>query len=121
MHTVVAQVGNWDYRWTALPPNRINKDLYKWSAKLLSLLDSDIVMDAFELAHTARVLDIRASPYDLRTFGYEPVCVETPPSRAECVREQNLIGKRAAVVRDTLLTGCRALLEAENQRFSPWK
>jgi hypothetical protein len=106
------------YRGT---PNRIDRDLYEWSAKLLPLLDSDIVMDAFELADTARVLDMRASPYDLRTFGYGPVRVETPPGRAEYVREQMLIGKRAAVVRDPLLTRCRALLEAENQRFSPWK
>ena len=96
-------------------------DLYKWSAKLLPLLDSDTVMDAFELAYAARVLDMRASPYDLRAFGHEPVRVETPPGRAEYVREQMLIGKRAAVVRDTLLTRCVALLEAEHQGCSPRK
>ena len=96
-------------------------DLYKWCAKLVPLLDSDIVMDAFELAHAARVLDMRASPYDLQAFGYQPVRVETPSGRAEYVREQILIGKRAVVVRDTLLARCRALLEADNHFSSTWK
>lgn len=85
-------------------------DLYKWSVKLLPLLDSDVVMDAFELAYAARELDMRASPYDLRAYGYQPVRVETAPGRAEYVREQTAIASRAAAVRDTLLRRCRALL-----------
>jgi hypothetical protein len=99
----------------------MHSDLYNWCGKLVPLLDSDIVMDAFELAHAARVLDMPASPYDLQAFGYEPVRVETPSGRAEYIREQILIRKRAAVVRDTLLTRRRALLEADNHRSSWWK
>jgi hypothetical protein len=87
-------------------------DLYKWCAKLLPLLDSDIVMDAFELAYAARVLDMRASPYDLRAFGYQPVRIETASGRAEYVRQQAVITERAVVVRQDLLTRCRALLDA---------
>lgn len=85
-------------------------DLYKWCAKLLPLLDSDIVTDAFELAYSARELDMRASPYDLREFGYEPVCIETASGRAEYVRQQAAISEHAAVVRQALLTRCRGLL-----------
>ncbi|MBV9513664.1 MAG: 3-methyladenine DNA glycosylase [Mycobacteriaceae bacterium] len=87
-------------------------DLYKWAAKLLPLLDSDIVMDAFELAYAARVLDMRASPYDLTALGYEPVRIETPSGRVEYVRRQAVVAERAAVVRQTLLARCRGLLGA---------
>ena len=87
-------------------------DLYKWAAKLLPLLDSDIVMDAFELAHAARVLDMRASPYDLSALGYEPVRIETPSGRAEYVRQQAVVAERAAVVRQGLLARCQELLAA---------
>jgi hypothetical protein len=90
-------------------------DLYKWSAKLLPLLDSDAVMDAFELAYAARVLDMRASPYDLRVFGYEPVRIETACGRAEYVRQQAVIAERAAVVRQALWARCRGLLAAAAQ------
>jgi hypothetical protein len=90
-------------------------DVYKWCANLLPLLDSDMMMDGFELAYAARVLDMRASPYDLRAFGYEPVRIETPSGRAEYVREQAAITQRTAVIRDALLARCRALLDAENQ------
>jgi hypothetical protein len=90
-------------------------DLYKWGVKLLPLLDSDVVMDAFEVAYSARELDMRASPYDLRAFGYEPVRIETPSGRAEYVRQQTAIAERASAVRKTLLTRCRALLDAADQ------
>ena len=93
-------------------------DLYKWGAKLLPLLDSEIVMDAFELAYRARVLDMRASPYDLSAFGYHPICIESPSGRAEYVRQQAAIAERAAAVRQALLTKCRALLETVGQSFN---
>lgn len=86
-------------------------DLYKWSFKLLPLLDSDILMDAFELAYIARELDMRASPYDLRGYGYEPIAIEGPAGRAEYVRQQTVIAQRAAGVREALLARCRGLLE----------
>ena len=87
-------------------------DLYKWSFKLLPLLDSDVVIDAFELAYAARELDMRASPYDLTSFGYEPICIENASGRAEYVREQAVIADRAATVRQLLLMRCRKLLDA---------
>jgi hypothetical protein len=87
-------------------------DLYRWAFKLLPLLDSDSVMDAFELAYQARELDMRASPYDLQNFGYVPVRIETACGRAEYVRQQAAITQRATVIREALLARCRALLDA---------
>ena len=53
-------------------------DLYKWAYKLLPAVPSERVVDAFELAREVRLLDMRASPYDLTALGHEPVPVETP-------------------------------------------
>jgi hypothetical protein len=89
-----------------------NMDLYKWSYKLSPLIDSDVVMDAFELAYAARELDMRASPYDLAALGFQPVRIETPSGRAEYVRQQAVLAERAAVVRQALLERCQGLLDA---------
>jgi len=86
-------------------------DLYKFSAKLLPLLDSETLMDAFELAFLARELDMRASPYDLSAFGYNAVRIETPSGRAEYVQRQASLSERSAGVRAALLTRCRELLQ----------
>jgi hypothetical protein len=85
-------------------------DLYRFAAKMLPLVDSDLLLDAFELAYAARELDMRASPYDLRAFGYEPIPVETSTGRAEYVRQQAAIAERAAAVRSRLLARCEELL-----------
>lgn len=86
-------------------------DLYRFAAKLLPLVDSDVLMDAFELAYAARELDMRASPYDLSAFGYEPVPIETACGRAEYARQQVVLSARSAVVRTALLRRCQELLE----------
>jgi hypothetical protein len=85
-------------------------DLYKFAGKLLPLIDSDLVMDAFELAYAARKLDMCASPYDLRAFGYQPIAVESAGGRAEYVRQQAELARRAAKVRSALLARCNELL-----------
>lgn len=85
-------------------------DLYKWSYKLLPLVDSDLLLRCFELAAAARELDMRASPYDLRDLGYAPVPIETPAGRAEYVRAQSALAERAAPLRSELLAAVRRLL-----------
>ena len=45
------------------------------------LVESGLVLDCLELAADARVLDMRASPYDLRDFGFAPIAIETRPAR----------------------------------------
>ncbi|WP_082694858.1 3-methyladenine DNA glycosylase [Mycobacterium lehmannii] len=87
-------------------------DLYKWSFKLGPLVNSEFVMDCLELAAQARELDMRASPYDLREYGFEPIAIETPAGRAEYVRIQQTIAERAAPLRDDLADRCERLLTA---------
>ncbi|OBK78734.1 3-methyladenine DNA glycosylase [Mycobacterium sp. 1274761.0] len=90
-------------------------DLYKFAGKLLPLVGSDLLWDAFELAFQARELDMRASPYDLSAFGYTPVPVETGEGRAAYVRQQTGLARRAAAVRAKLLTRCQELQRARSK------
>lgn len=85
-------------------------DLYKWAYKLGPLVASDLVADALELAVDARALDMRASPYDLTSYGFEPIAIETPAGRAEYVRAQGQIAERAASIRAALANRCELLL-----------
>ncbi|WP_051193252.1 hypothetical protein [Nocardia jiangxiensis] len=87
-----------------------NMDLYKWAFKLVPLVDSALLLDCFELACTARELDMRASPYDLSEYGYEPIAIETPSGRADYVRQQSDVADQADGLRTRLLTACRELL-----------
>ncbi|WP_330181211.1 3-methyladenine DNA glycosylase [Nocardia sp. NBC_01503] len=87
-----------------------NMDIYKWGFKLTPLIDSDLLFDSFELACAARELDMRASPYDLSEYAYEPIRIETPSGRAEYVRAQADIATRAEQLRDRLTAACRSLL-----------
>lgn len=82
-------------------------DLYKWCYKLSPLLDSDLELDCFELALAARELDMRASPYDLLSYGYVPVPIETAAGRAEYVRGQAALAERSVEVRTRLLARIR--------------
>jgi hypothetical protein len=89
-----------------------NMDLYKWCYKLGPLIPSELLADCLELAADARELDMRASPYDLRGYGFEPIAVETPAGRAEYVRAQQRVAERAAPLRATLADRCDRLLAA---------
>ncbi|MFO0852202.1 MAG: 3-methyladenine DNA glycosylase [Gemmataceae bacterium] len=84
-------------------------DLYKWAWKLAPFLPAELTADAFELAVAARELDMRASPYDLRAFGFESVRIETREGREEYVTAQRELARRAAPVRGRLLEACRLL------------
>jgi hypothetical protein len=87
-------------------------DLYKWSFKLGPLIDSELVADCLDLAADARELDMRASPYDLTDYGFEPITIETPAGRAEYVRGQQDVADRAAPLRAALADRCDLLLTA---------
>jgi hypothetical protein len=87
-------------------------DLYKWSFKLGPLVDSELVQDCLDLAADARELDMRASPYDLTSYGFEPITIETPAGRAEYVRAQQDVADRAAPLRAALADRCDLLLAA---------
>jgi hypothetical protein len=85
-------------------------DLYKWAYKLSPATPGELVADCLELAVEIRELDMRASPYDLRAHGYEPVAIETPEGKAEYVAAQRGFAERGAVLRQRLLDVCDALL-----------
>ncbi len=85
-------------------------DLYRAAAKLSPLLESALVADAFELAHRAREVDMRAGPYDLTGLGYEPIRIETPDGKAQYVREQQAVGDAGSTVRARLLVAVEALI-----------
>lgn len=88
-------------------------DLYKWAYKLAPATPSELVVDCFELARDVRLLDMRASPYDLRPLGHEPVPVEAAAGRSEYVRAQRGFAERGAVLRSALVEVCTALLGAQ--------
>lgn len=95
-----------------------NMDLYKWCYKLSPLIDSELLLDCLDLAAAAREIDMRASPYDLRGYGYAPIAVEDAAGRAEYVRCQKAIAARAAPLRAALLARCDLLLQAAGCRIS---
>ena len=80
-----------------------NMDLYKWSYKLSPWISSDLLKDAFFLAMEIRELDMRASPYDLTGFGYEPIPVETTEGRSTYEEEQRLLAREARPLRNNLI------------------
>jgi hypothetical protein len=87
-------------------------DLYKWAYKLGPLVGSALLVDCLALAFDAREVDMRASPYDLTDYGFEPIAIETPAGRSAYVRAQQDISDRAAPLRASLLNACEALLSA---------
>jgi hypothetical protein len=87
-----------------------NMDVYRWAFKLSPLVPAELVADCFELAREIRVVDMRASPYDLAALGYEPVRVETADGRAEYVHRQRGFAERAGVLRKQLIDCCERAL-----------
>lgn len=86
-------------------------DLYKHAFRLAPMVPSELVADCFELARDVRALDMRASPYDLRGLGYEPVRIETAEGKAEYASEQRAFTDRAAPLRQRLIDTCARLLD----------
>jgi hypothetical protein len=85
-------------------------DCYRWAMKLSPAVPGELLLDCFELARDVRILDMRASPYDVSTMGYTPVAIETPEGKAEYVRAQRDFAIRADPLRLRLLSVCDALL-----------
>jgi hypothetical protein len=85
-------------------------DLYKHAFRLTPMIPSDLVADCFELARDIRVLDMRASPYDLADLGFEPVRIETAEGKAAYVEAQRGFAERGAPLRARLVAACERLL-----------
>lgn len=87
----------------------VNMDLYKWAGKLAPAVSADLLLDTFRLAREIRVVDMRASAYDLTDWGYEPIPVETPAGRAEYATLQRGFAERAVPLRRRLVEVTTAL------------
>ncbi|GAA5481882.1 3-methyladenine DNA glycosylase [Haloferula sargassicola] len=80
-----------------------NMDLYKWAGKALPWAGSGLWLDCLDLATELRDLDMRASPYDLRAFGLEPIPIETYEGRRTYEAEQHRLAARAVPLRARLI------------------
>ena len=87
-----------------------NMDLYKWAFKLAPFTAGEVVADAFSLACEIREIDMRASPYDLRALGFEPIPIETATGRAEYEAHQRAFAARGEPLRARLIALCDWLL-----------
>ncbi|WP_109507446.1 3-methyladenine DNA glycosylase [Nocardioides speluncae] len=84
-------------------------DLYKHAFRLSPMIASELVADCFELARDIRVLDMRASPYDLADLGYDPIRIETAEGKQEYAAAQRAFAERGAPLRQRLIEECETL------------
>ena len=81
----------------------VTMDLFKWAMKAQPWVSAELVADAFELAHVARTIDMRASPYDFSAIGLKPIAIETAEGRSEYETEQRRLSALAEPVRARLI------------------
>jgi hypothetical protein len=96
-----------------------NMDLYKWAAKAMPWIGSELLLDCFELALELRDLDMRASPYDLSAWGRPPVKIETAEGRKQYEIEQRELAAKASPLRERLIGGLTRLLESRAASQTP--
>ncbi|MEV4755291.1 3-methyladenine DNA glycosylase [Micromonospora sp. NPDC049559] len=85
-------------------------DCHKWATKLGPAVPGELALDCFQLAGEVRLLDMRASPYDLSSYGQPAVAIETPEGKAEYVARQRDLARRAGELRVRLIAVCETLL-----------
>jgi hypothetical protein len=93
-----------------------NMDLYKWAAKSMPWIGTELLFDCFELAVELRDLDMRASPYDLSDWGRPPVRIETAEGRRIYEIEQRRLAAEAVPLRERLIAGLRNVEEWRGDR-----
>ena len=79
--------------------------MYPW-------ISSNTIRKAFELAVETRYMDMKASPYDLRERGLEPIKIETEQGRQEYMERQRAIFEKSQPIRRQLIIEYEQLLEA---------
>lgn len=97
-----------------------NMDIYKICGQCMPWMGSDLLWRCFEFAIEARILDMRASPYDCRSLGFDPIPIEIPAGRAEYERLQRKLHGQAQPLRKEIidcLKSVLALAEAGRKNF----
>jgi len=89
-----------------------NMDLYKWAAKCMPWVSTDLLWHTFTFALKCREIDMRASPYDCTRLGYTPIKIETPQGRMEYEREQQQLTEAASSLRHRLIDTLKKVLNA---------
>jgi hypothetical protein len=87
-----------------------NMDLYKWAAKSMPWVCSELLLETFLLASQLRDLDMRASPYDLSAWNVNPIKIETPEGRREYEIEQRRLAFLAIELRTKLITAIQRVV-----------
>src|SRR5260221_14651474 len=82
----------------------VNMDLYRFCYKIAPWIESELLADAFTLARSARELDMRASPYDLSSLGFEPLPSEIADRLALYVRLHRESAPLAEPIRERVLS-----------------
>lgn len=90
-----------------------NMDLYRWSNSFFPWVSSSLIWECFLLAWDIRKVDMRASPYDLRAFGYPPICIERREEQAEYRRQQTQFMQRGFALRERLISILEKLVCAQ--------
>jgi hypothetical protein len=88
----------------------VNMDMYKWAFKFSPWISSEHVQASLRLAIKTRELDMRASPYDLETLGYEAIPIETEEGQKAYVDGQQQIYAEGQVVREGLIGAYKNLI-----------
>ncbi len=96
-----------------------NMDLYKWAAKCMPWIGTDLLLDCFESAMKLRKIDMRASPYDLTRWGLDPIRIETPEGRAEYETAQRQLAQQAAPLRNRLIDSIESVLATRTSHPMP--
>jgi hypothetical protein len=87
-------------------------DLYKFSYKVAPWVSGELISDAFFLARDCRILDMEASPYDIRGLGFGVVPIETEAGRLEYVARQRELSVRSQILRRRLIGSIGSLAKS---------
>ena len=93
-----------------------NMDLYKWSFKFYPWLPSELIWKAFNLALKARIVDMEASPYYVRNYGYGAIEIEKPAGMKAYVHKQKELADEAAILRTQWISQITAITEFINSK-----
>jgi|AntRauTorcE11897_2_1112592.scaffolds.fasta_scaffold21896_2 hypothetical protein len=88
-----------------------NMDIYRWAYKFYPFVSSELIWDAFQLTRDIRMIDMLASPYDMSSYGYEPVRVETVEGQQKYMRYQQEFYERGKPLRKRLIDELKFLAD----------